>query len=169
MRTSPNGIESTWTEIKQELSSLQDLEDELQSYLEELEGDPGSMEKRAIGSAIHDFYSGVEKIFERISEEIDRNVPSGNDWHHRLLTRMAGEVDGVRPPVISDELQEDLEEYLRFRHLFRNIYGYKLKWERLSPLAKKQPDVSKRVKNELSDFREFLTRMKENLDRNGEE
>lgn len=168
MKTSPNGIESIWTEIKQELNALQDLEEELQSYLSEAGEDPGSMAKRAIGSAIHDFYSGVEKIFERISEEIDQDLPSGKDWHNRLLTRMAGEVEGVRPPVISDELQEHLEEYLRFRHLFRNIYGYKLKWERIAPLAKNLPDLNKRIRQEVLEFRNFLNQMKENLNENGD-
>ncbi len=168
MRTSPNGIESTWTEIEQELSALQDLEEELQSYLAEVKEDPGAMEKRAIGSVIHDFYSGAEKIFELISEEIDQDVPSGKDWHNRLLTRMAGEVEGVRPAVISDELREILEEYLRFRHLFRNIYGYKLKWERISPLAKKLSDINKRIRTEIKEFRKFLIQMKENLDQNGD-
>jgi len=72
MRTSPNGIESTWTEIEQEVNALEDLEEELQSYLAKAGEDPGSMAKRAIGSAIHDFYSGVKKSLAWFNNELLR-------------------------------------------------------------------------------------------------
>lgn len=38
------------------------------------------------------------------------------------------------PPVIAAELRERLKEYLGFRHLFRNIYGIELKWDKLKDL-----------------------------------
>ena len=34
-------------------------------------------------------YSGIERIFERIANEIDKHLPKGERWHTDLLTQMA--------------------------------------------------------------------------------
>lgn len=47
---------------------------------------------------------------------------------------MTIEIKGIRPPVISKELAAELDEYLSFRHLFRNIYGFELESKRLENL-----------------------------------
>jgi hypothetical protein len=96
------------------------------------------LETRADGSVLHDFYSVIEKIFKRIAARIDRDVPSGEDWHTDLLIRMAIFLDSIRPNVISENLKEQLAEYLRFRHLFRNIYGFELKWEKCKTLRNRK-------------------------------
>ena len=62
-----------------------------------------------------------------------------------------------RPQVISLELMEELKEYLGFRHLFRNIYGAQLKWDKLeSLLVKIQGYLWKRLKGEIDLFIEYL-------------
>ncbi len=45
---------------------------------------------------------------------------------------MAIEIDGVRPRVISSELAEELDDYRKFRHLFRHAYGGELRWKECS-------------------------------------
>lgn len=165
MSRTPNGIQTLRTEIDQELKELERLEEEIFNYLEQLDHEPENMELRALGSSIHDFYSGVEKIFELIAENIDEDIPEGKDWHNRLLMRMQGEVEGIRPPVITEELKESLEEYLRFRHLFRNIYGYKLKWSRLKELVEQFPEVLEKVKRDMNTFYEHLTKLKTELEK----
>lgn len=44
---------------------------------------------RAAGSILHDFYCGVEKIFERIAVVVDKNLPKGDNWHVDLLAQMS--------------------------------------------------------------------------------
>ena len=56
------------------------------------------------------------------------------DRHKRLLNKMTLKIPGLRPAVISKELKEALDEYLRFRHVFRNVYGYLLEWKRMKGL-----------------------------------
>lgn len=94
---------------------------------------------------------------------MDGDFPSGHDWHDQLLSQMALEVEGIRPKVISNELQDQLKEFLRFRHLFRNIYGFVLKWEKMQPLVQEMPNVLKRFTSELSLLFEFLDEMIEHL------
>jgi hypothetical protein len=40
---------------------------------------------------LHDFYTGVERIFQQIAAVLDEAVPSGRDWHEALLQQMAAE------------------------------------------------------------------------------
>lgn len=42
---------------------------------------------------------------------------------------------GERPAVISPGLAEELQAYLDFRHLFRNLYSYRLDWKRMGQLV----------------------------------
>ena len=125
--------------IHQELSSLQEICLQIESLLkkaEELEEKEKTFYNRAAGSMLHDFYTGLEKIFCNIASKIDKNLPRGEDWHIKLLMSMS-ETKKNRPEVISLELMEELKEYLGFRHLFRNIYGMQLNREKLEQLLLK--------------------------------
>jgi hypothetical protein len=98
----------------------------------------------------------LEKIFQRIALKIDQDLPAGGDWHLQLLQRMATPIEGIRPPVISEELASRLEEYLRFRHLFRHIYGFELKWERCKLLAEELKGIFRQMKKQIDMFKDFL-------------
>jgi len=71
---------------------------------------------------------------------------------------MTIQIKGVRPAVISEELAAELDEYLSFRHVFRNIYGFELKGERIDYLAKKFDRVSSQFEREVKKFLKFLNR-----------
>jgi hypothetical protein len=105
---------------------------------------------------LHGFYSGVERIFEKIASSIDGSVPSGLNWHQELLNQMAVEVPHIRPAVISVELKGSLEEYRGFRHVVRNVYTYRLAPDKLKPLVKNINKVWKKINIELSAFAKFL-------------
>lgn len=59
---------------------------------------------------LHDFYAGLERIFERIGSTVDGQVPAGRDWHRRLLQQMQSDVDNLRPPVLSGGVGQLLDE-----------------------------------------------------------
>ena len=59
---------------------------------------------------------------------------------------------GVRPRVISEELAADLDEYLSFRHVFRNLYGFELKGDRLARLSERLDGVARRFEQEIETF-----------------
>ncbi len=117
---------------------------------------PTSLELRAAGSILHDFYNGVERIFERIATAIDQDLPSAPNWHVDLLDRMAYPIPEVRPAVISSDLRQRLSDYLRFRHLFRNIYGRELRWDLLRSLADGLPEVHRAFTIAVQEFSGFL-------------
>lgn len=146
-------------EIKEEIKNLERLEGELKSVLDDIsamEREPIFKEIRISGSILHDFYSGIEKIFERISLAVDNNFPQGEKWHIILLSQMAKSYGDIRPAVISENLYEKLKEYLKFRHLFRHIYGFELKWERIKPLVLSMPDVFDNFRKDIRKFMDYL-------------
>lgn len=125
---------------------------------------PDRFALRALGSLLHDFYTLVEDIFELIAQDINGGrSPESFDWHKRLLSRMSIAIPGVRPAVISEELRMRLEEYLRFRHVFRNVYGYLLDWERMRPLLDGLSETHKTFHKEMGHFRTFLLELAHGL------
>ena len=122
-------------QIELEFESMEKDMRELNDFLQKNTGlQPTRMEMRGIGSYLQSFYNGAERIFERIAVVFDGGTPEGKEWHKLLLDQM--EVDTPnRPAVIGHELAMELFEYLRFRHLFRHLYGGKLDWDKLYTLA----------------------------------
>lgn len=105
---------------------------------------------RAGGSILHDFYTGVETIFHAIATTIDETVPSGLSWHVDLLNQMTLNIEGVRSPIVNKDTARMLEEYLRFRHLFRKRYGFDLEWTNIKRLLKNLPVIYKALGNDLN-------------------
>lgn len=104
----------------------------------------------------HSFYSGVERIFERIAVIVDNSMPSGANWHQELLNQMALEIPGIRPAVISSSVKEQLEEYRGFRHIVRNIYSYRFNPEKMNNLVSGMGSLFLVFSAELTSFAEFL-------------
>jgi hypothetical protein len=111
---------------------------------------------RAGGSILHDFYTGIEKIFESIAKEIDNRIPMGEEWPSELLRQMTLDIPGLRPPVITASTEKKLREYLGFRHLFRKRYGFELDWQKLKKLLLGVPLVRIQLEKEIRKFFEDL-------------
>lgn len=141
-------------DIEVDLENLARLIGEMTEIMDKVKNEPDFITTRAAGSIIHDFYCGVEKIFERIALNIDGSMPQGEDWHTKLLLQMTRPVNKRKSAVIDSEFIQDLKEYLRFRHLFRNIYGFELMWARIKPLCVKLNDVYKEFKAKIEKFLE---------------
>jgi hypothetical protein len=107
---------------------------------------------RAVASVLHDFYGVVENICELIAREYDEHLPSGPDWHLRLLRQMTLDVPGVRMAVISKDTMLLLDKYRSFRHVFRNVYGFNLDASRLEDLIGGLPDAARRFHQEMLAF-----------------
>ncbi len=100
-------------------------------------------------------YSGIERIFERIANEIDKHLPKGERWHTDLLTQMA-ERRPERPPVISEGTLQRLRQLLRSRHKVNNIYGDELIYKKAEKHAKRVGELFESVTEELDAFNAFL-------------
>lgn len=117
---------------------------------------PDDLECRGLAALLHDFYTGLERIFQAIADEIDGGVPGTGQWHRLLLRQMALDVEQVRPAVLEKSIAVRVEDYLRFRHLFRNLYGHRLDWERMRPLLGELAAAHSAVRANLQRFEAFL-------------
>ena len=140
-------------EIQSECDDLRRLKDDLDSCRSV---DNEMVVLRAKASIFHDFYTGVERIFTRIASELNGGIPHTPHWHSDLLKDMTLELEDIRPRIISGDLYAHLLAYLRFRHLFRNLYGFNLEENRVAELENKFFAVADGFIKEIEAFTRWL-------------
>lgn len=62
------------------------------------------------------------------------------------------ELPGVRPPVLSGALVDQLDRYRGFRHVVRDVYTYRLDARQIAPLVEDLETVEVQLRSELSAF-----------------
>jgi hypothetical protein len=105
---------------------------------------------------LHDFYTGLERIFTQIASGMDQSVPTGPDWHRELPRQMAVELPGLRPAVLTYALAVGIDEFLRFRHVVRHNYAFALEAERIERLASRLRPLYRDVSLSLVAFAALL-------------
>lgn len=112
---------------------------------------PTEIELAALAATLHSFYTGVENIFKRVTVELDGEPVRGDAWHRELLLRLKTSA-AHRPALLSEALHDTLNEYLRFRHVFRNAYSFDLDWRKMSPLVLRLEETFQELEMALDDF-----------------
>ena len=97
---------------------------------------------------LHSFHTGVERMLLLVSR--------GEGWHRRLLERMAMPTD-TRPAVLQEGTQRDLQEYLRFRQLVRNLYADELRAEPIQRLIQQLQPTWPQLSADIAAFQSWLT------------
>lgn len=97
----------------------------------------------------------MENIFRKIAIDVDLRLPDRSMWHKALLMQMT-EPQAERQPVISPETFGLLQELLEFRHVFNNIYGEELVYEKTEKNAKQIGELFNSLSKELDTFIAYL-------------
>ena len=147
-------------EIEAELKNLQRVVDKVVHYLPRT-GEEDEPEQVMIAKYLHDFYNGVESIFERITIRLEGELPGGERWHIALLDRMTQALPDVRPAVIEPQLHKLLVEFLKFRHRIRHVYSYDLDWSRVKERAIELERVMQQLREALEKFTKWLDEQSE--------
>ena len=63
----------------------------------------------------------------------------------------------TRPAVLNEPTQRDLQEFLRFRHLVRNIYADELRIEPIQRLLNQLQDIWPLLAADIDCFQSWLT------------
>ena len=108
---------------------------------------------------LHDFYTGLERIFSQIATVVDNSMPSGRDWHRVLLNQMSIPLYQVRPQVLSAETIQAIDEYRRFRHVVRNVYAFEFDATRIEPLINNLASSFQAIQSELLSFADLLEQL----------
>jgi hypothetical protein len=146
------------SEIKDELALLESLIVDIGETAKDL---PKTQKKKrvyeeSLALKLHNFYTGCERIFQKIADDLNGGTSHSLDWHKRLLKSMSLEIEKIRPPVISKGTEKSLAEYLAFRHVVRNIYGFEIDSERLRSLVVKSRKMHDKFRKEVNAFLDFL-------------
>ena len=80
-------------------------------------------------------------------------------WHRQLLERMRLDLTPIRPAVIDSEIYDKLDEMLRFRHVFRTLYGYTLDPLRLQIMLRKALELKPLYQSQIERFLQFLRQL----------
>ncbi len=87
----------------------------------EANGSDDEYEYAALGYTLHNLYNAFESYFLRVAKFFENNI-DGAEWHRSLVERMTLTIQGVRPALFDLSFASRVEELMRFRHLFRNLY-----------------------------------------------
>jgi predicted nucleotidyltransferase len=144
------------TRIEAEIVNLERIAQGVEAALERTGAHPDEFAIRALASYVEDFYKGGERICERVAVTLDNGLPQGERWHQVLLGRMGEQGEKGRPVLFDGSLLLELDEYRRFRHRVRHIYGYELEAERVLTLAQGVKPVLERVEAAVTTFNSWL-------------
>ncbi len=152
----PRELRTLIAEIELVLARLQKIGAEISTHSQEAET-KGVDKNLAVlaGYALHNYYTGLEDVFRRVAETFENEIPSDR-WHAGLLQRMALEIPGVRPAVISGELFERLDDLRGFRHFFRHSYGREIDPRKLQLLLERFLETSATSAEEVKKLLEYL-------------
>ena len=112
---------------------------------------PDFIEMSAAALILHSFYNGIENILRFIIKYYDTKLPNDIKWHMELLER-AFISNKNRKEIFSIELQDTLEDYLKFRHFVRHSYGFQLDWERMEDLITGINNIWNKVRTNINEF-----------------
>ncbi|MDA3885581.1 MAG: hypothetical protein PF638_08315 [Candidatus Delongbacteria bacterium] len=104
------------------------------------------IELTAMGGFLHNFYNGIENIFKQIIIEKNIPLPTSHTWHKDIL-----DITDTND-ILSNELVNDLYEFLGFRHYFVHGYGFTLKEKNILELSNNAFIVWKRMSSELDKY-----------------
>lgn len=144
--------------IQQELNDLESVVSRAERGIQAAQLRPEDQDLYIDSAALnlHDFYAGLERVFQQIGAVVDGKIPSGGNWHRELLQQMQTDMPELRPPVLSAESVTAVDEFLRFRHVLRNIYAFQFDPERVARLVSQMRPVWTMIREELLAFASFL-------------
>lgn len=150
-------VEKFFEDIETECKKVNKLFEDYEPLLDKLKDHPPDfIEIGSLAMMLHSFYNGLENIFSRIARKIDKSLPEGMDWHKELLERMSKRTKNRKYAVLSENMYEELQEYLGFRHFSRHSYACDLDWALMKDLVLRSDDVRDKVLGEIKSFIEKI-------------
>jgi HepT-like protein len=124
------------SEFDYQVDQISSIYHQLESKLASVGEKTLSMETvESIGYWLHNLYCAYEDLFKMVAGFWENNLTSDGRYHINLLKRMILEIKDVRPPLLSKESHNALNELRSFRHIFRHAYSYGLDDERVLHLV----------------------------------
>jgi len=98
---------------------------------------------RAAASSLQSIYNGIEKILVSILKQRSFAIEESTAWHSEVLEA------AIKTKVISEDLGNNLKDFMGFRHFYRHNYGFMLDGELLKPLLDRIADTVDDLRRQL--------------------
>lgn len=150
-------IRKLLADLAPDLESLERIATEIRDAGGPL-GDPklDAAARAFLAVQLHNYYSAVEKMLERIVRTLDGVVPAGEAWHRELLEQVSRPAPNIRPALLEPEVAGELDRLRSFRHFFRNAYTVELCWKELEVHRKRVEALQPALRSNLSRIVEHL-------------
>lgn len=118
-----DAIEQLRAELRQDMGFIAKNYEKNREMTRRIAESPNAdeFEYAALGYTIHNLYTAFESYCLRIAKFFENNLDE-REWHRSLVYRMTLTIDGVRPALFDTDFAARVDELMRFRHLFRNLY-----------------------------------------------
>jgi hypothetical protein len=125
------GLTVLLKEIEADCAVIQDAAHKAQLRL----GDSTESRLEACAYVLARLYNILEKVLERICRGFENHFDKRDDYHERLIQRLALVLPGIRPAFIPKDSVRAVRELKGFRHVVRHAYDLEFREERIKELA----------------------------------
>jgi uncharacterized protein YutE (UPF0331/DUF86 family) len=102
------------------------------------------LELAGVAVLLNNFYNGVENILKQIFKKQSIELTEGPAWHQNLIN------SAVKENIISEDLANNISEYMSFRHFVAHGYAFNLSPEKLHELTDNVLKVFEKFKDEIN-------------------
>ena len=113
--------------------------------------EPDFVEITAAAQILHSFYNGIESIVILFLKSIHENIPNDSRWHKTLFEIIFGQ-NSKKIIILRNEIKEQMEKYMYFRHFIRHSYSSELKWNEMKNLVNNLEEMWKIIKTDFELF-----------------
>jgi hypothetical protein len=75
-----------------------------------------------------------------------KKIPNDSRWHKTLFEVMFGQ-NSKNAIILRNDIKEQMEKYMYFRHFIRHSYSSELKWNEMETLVKNLDGIWKIMNN----------------------
>jgi hypothetical protein len=133
-------------QIEAEFENIVTILDEIDKVLRPDAEKYSVAELAALSTYVHNIYNGIENTLKRGILYLGGDIRNTPTWHKDLLE------DARQAGLINHALQQQLMEYLSFRHFFVHLYVFSVSWEEMKPLVGNVATMVKTVKAAMDSF-----------------
>ena len=115
----------------------------------------GYQAEMALMHALQSAHTSLENGLLRILELLGEERPIGRNWHADLIRRIAMDLPGRRPAILSPSLAEAADETRRFRHRATHNYDAFDSVD-LEPTIRASQILVENLRSEITQFKELI-------------